>query len=81
MKEEVFKENEKFILRSENLAEMEKKAEKLESISKDLKNREIKVRKAEKLKKYISIIGIIIALIIIGYLLTCIVCNSFTFDC
>lgn len=81
MKDEVFKANQELMVRNEKLEEMENKAQELESSSRAFKHGAIKVRKAESRKKCKIIVGTIIAFLIIAYFITCLACQSFTFEC
>jgi hypothetical protein len=81
MKDEIFKANEELMKRNEKLVEMENKAQDLESSSKAYKQGAIKVRKSESKKKCYVIMGTIVAILIIVYLIICMACGNFRFDC
>ena len=81
MKDEVFKANEELMKRNDKLQEMEVKANEMAEESETYKKNAFKVVKTESKRKIWVYVGIFFAVLIIGYAIVCIACNSFTFEC
>ena len=81
MKDEVIQASGLLNERGGNMDNMAKKAESLASSSVSMVKGAKHVKKVENRKKIYICIGIILAVLIIGYLIACLFCGSFTFQC
>ena len=81
MKEDILESYDLLDERGNKLAVVNDKAQSLQEKSIHFKKAAKKVKKSESSRKILLIIGIILALIVIGYFIFAIVCHSFTFQC
>ena len=81
MKDDVLNASELLNDRGDKIEAVNNKAENLTETSHRYKAAATKVKKTNKKKRIYFILGISLAVIVIGYFITCIVCGSFIFQC
>ena len=81
MKTEIIEADKLLNIRGEKMNNLNKKAQDLADDSKKMVKLSKTVKKGECMKKHGLKIWILIALLVICYAITCIVCRSFVFDC